>query len=202
MEPAVNYYHKALHLGCCSSPRFASGNLNINSMSNKFGNLKLITQGNIDILIIAETKTNSTFLLNQFAIQGYSKPYKFDRNRTGGGVFIYVREDIPSRESKIHNTPEDIEIILIEVNLIKTRWLFCGCYHPPSQSDQYFFENIGKAHDKYSKHYYKFMLVGDFNAEESEPCLSQFLFEYNAKNIAKEKTGFKNALNPSCIDLL
>ena len=22
---AVNYYHKALHLGCCSSPRSASG---------------------------------------------------------------------------------------------------------------------------------------------------------------------------------
>ena len=47
-----------------------------------------------------------------------------------------------------------------------------------------------------------FMLVGDFNAEESEPCLSQFLFEYSAKNVVKEKTGFKNALNPSCIDLL
>ena len=171
-------------------------------MSNKFGNSKLITQGKIDILIIAETKTDSTFLLNQFVIQGYSKPYKFDRNRTGGGVFIYVREDIPSRESKIHNTPEDIEIIFIEVNLIKTRWLFCGCYHPPSQSDQFFFENIGKAHDKYSKRYDKFMFVGDFNAEEWELCLSQFLFKYNAKNVVKEKTGFKNALNPSCIDLL
>ena len=24
MLPAVNYYHKALHLGCCSSPRSAS----------------------------------------------------------------------------------------------------------------------------------------------------------------------------------
>ena len=41
------------------------------------------------------------------------------------------------------------------------------------------------------------MLVGDFNAEESEPCLSQFLYEYNAK----ESTCFKNVLNPSCIDL-
>ena len=99
------------------------------------------------------------------------------------------------------NTPEDIESIFIKINLIKTKWLFCGCYHPPSQSDQYFFENIGKALDKYSKHYDKFMLVGDFNAEESEPCLSQFLYEYNAKKIDKENYCFKNALNPSCIDL-
>ena len=45
------------------------------------------------------------------------------------------------------------------------------------------------------------MFVGYFNAEESEPCLSQFLYEYNAKNIVKESTCFKNVLNPSCIDL-
>ena len=45
------------------------------------------------------------------------------------------------------------------------------------------------------------MLVGDFKAEESEPCLSQFLYEYNTKNIVKENTCFNNALNPSCIDL-
>ena len=61
-------------------------------------------------------------------------------------------------------------------------------------------ENIGKALDKYSKHH-QFKLVGDFNAEESEPRLSQFLYEYNAKNIVKEKSCFKNAMNPSCIDL-
>ena len=120
------------------------GDLNINSISNKFNNLKFIIQGKIDILVITETKTDSTFPLNQFAILGYSRPDRFDRNRNRGGVFIYVREDISSMELKIHNTPEDIESIFLEINLFKTKWLFCGCYHPPSQSDQYFFENIGK----------------------------------------------------------
>ena len=65
------------------------------------------------------------------------------------------------------------------------------------QSDQYFFENIGKTLDKYLKHYDKFMLVGDFNAEESEPYLSQLPYEYNAKNTVKENTCFKKALNSS-----
>ena len=46
------------------------------------------------------------------------------------------------------------------------------------------------------------MLLSDFNAEASEPCLSQFLYEYNAKKIVKENTCFKNVLNHSCIDLL
>ena len=45
------------------------------------------------------------------------------------------------------------------------------------------------------------MLVGDFNAEESEPCLSHFLYEYNPKNIVKENIYLKNILNRSCIDL-
>ena len=45
------------------------------------------------------------------------------------------------------------------------------------------------------------MFVGNFNAKQLEPCLSQFLYGYNAKNISKENSCFKNALNPSFIDL-
>ena len=93
----------------------------------------------------------------------------------------------------------DIASIFIEINLFKLGGFFCGCYHQPSQSDQYFSENIGKALDKYSEPYDKFMLVGDINTEESKPCLPQFFSEYNAKNIVN--TCFKNALNPSCNDL-
>ena len=51
--------------------RLVIGNLNFNSISNKFDNLKLIIQSKIDILVI--TETDSTFPLNQFAIQGGSK---------------------------------------------------------------------------------------------------------------------------------
>ena len=53
-----------------------------------------------------------------------------------------------------------------------------------------------------SKFYEKYMLIGDFNVEESEPCLSQFLFETNAKNIVKEATCYKSLNNQSCIDLI
>ena len=40
--------------------RLVIRNLNSNSISNKFDNLKLITQGKIDTLVITETKTDST----------------------------------------------------------------------------------------------------------------------------------------------
>ena len=110
----------------------------------------MIIQGKIYILVITETKTDLTFPLNQSAKQDYSKLHRFDRNRDGGAVFINVPEDIPRGELKIDNTSEDIQSIFIEVNLIKTKWLFCSCYYSSSQSNQYFFENIVKALDKYS----------------------------------------------------
>ena len=46
------------------------------------------------------------------------------------------------------------------------------------------------------------MLIEDFNAGESEPCLSKFFFEMNAKNIVKEPTCYKSLSNPNCTDLL
>ena len=54
----------------------------------------------------------------------------------------------------------------------------------------------------YSKFYERYMLMGDFNVEELEPCLSQFLFEMNAKNIAEEHTCYKSLSNQNCIDLV
>ena len=74
-------------------------------------------------------------------------------------------------------------------------------YPPPSQSDEYLFNHVKNGQGVYSKFYDKYMLVGDFKAEESGPCLSQFLFEMNTKNIVKKPTCFKTLTNPSCIDL-
>ena len=56
--------------------------------------------------------------------------------------------------------------------------------------------------DIYNQSYDKFLLIGDFNAEDTEPCLSQFLYQHNAENIVKVKTCFINLVYPSCIDLL
>ena len=181
--------------------RLIIGNLNINSISNKFDQLKLFAQGKI-ILIVTEIKLDSTFPSSQFITDGYSEPYRFDRNRNGGGVLIYIREDIPSKLLADHKLPHDIEGIFVELNLRKMKWLLFASYHPPSQSDEYFFHRVKKGFDMYSKFYERYMLIEDFNAEDSEPYLSQFLFEMNAKHIFKEPTRYKSLSNPSCIDLV
>ena len=67
-------------------------------------------------------------------------PYRLDRNRNGGVVIIYVREEIPSTFLKKHKLPQDAEGMFIELNFRKIKWLLFRTYHPPSQNDQYYFE--------------------------------------------------------------
>ena len=56
------------------------GNLNINSISSKFDQLKVLVQGKLDILVVTETKLDSSFPKGQFMIEGFLEPYRFDRN--------------------------------------------------------------------------------------------------------------------------
>ena len=87
---------------------------------------------------------------------------------------IYIREDIPSKQLSKHNFTKDIEGIFVEINLRKTKWLLFGSYHPPNNSDQDYFEQVGLALDTYNNYDKFLLLVGDFNAEDSEPCLKTF----------------------------
>ena len=77
------------------------GNFNINFISSKVDQMKVLLQGNIDILVLTETKLDSSFSSNQFILGGYSKPFRLDRNRNGGGLLVYIREDIPCKELKL-----------------------------------------------------------------------------------------------------
>ena len=103
--------------------RLVIGHLNINSLRNKFESLKMLIMGNIDILVITESKLDETFPTQQFSIEGYFLPYRVDRNSSGGGIFIYVREDIPCRELTTLSHNSNMEGIFLEINLRKTKWL-------------------------------------------------------------------------------
>ena len=59
------------------------GTLNINSLAPKFDQLSEVIGNNLDIFTIQETKLDSSFPSQQFALAGYSEPYRLDRNREG-----------------------------------------------------------------------------------------------------------------------
>ena len=161
----------------------------------------MFVKNNIDILIITESKLDDSYPTSQFLIEGYKKPFRLDRNIFGGGILIFVREDIPCTALDKHKLPKDIEGIFVELNFRKSKLLLFGTYHPPSQSDIYYFECVGKALLPYVEKYNRILLCGDFNAQVHEPILSDFLITYGLKCIIKDKTCFKSLINPSTVDL-
>ena len=68
------------------------GNLNITSLPNKFEKLKDNVIQHIDILVLTATKLNDTFPTAQFLVNGFSEPYRLDRNRKREGLwFTFVK---------------------------------------------------------------------------------------------------------------
>ena len=71
-------------------------NLNINSLPNKFEQLKDTVIKYVYVLVLTETKLDDSFPKAQFLVDGFYEPYKYDRNRKKGGIMIYLCKNIPS----------------------------------------------------------------------------------------------------------
>ena len=89
--------------------------LNINAIWNEFNLLVTIVNTNIDnFFLFSETKIDSCFPTAQFHIEGYTTPYRLDRDIHGGGMPLCMREDIPS---SLLNSDVSIEGFFAELNL-------------------------------------------------------------------------------------
>ena len=65
--------------------------------------------------MISETKNDDSFPLGNFLIGGFSEPYRLDCNSLGGGISLYVREDIPSNLLEVETKP--IAGSYVQINL-------------------------------------------------------------------------------------
>lgn len=134
--------------------RLMVGTLNINSLANKFVQLKEVIGTYLDVIVLIETKLDSSFPTAQFLIAGYKEPFRQDRNKFGGGIMVFVREDIPSKTVTKHKFKRYIEGIFIELNLRKTKLLLFATYHSSHPTyglkDIEYLEEVGLALDVYS----------------------------------------------------
>ena len=149
--------------------------------------------------MISETKLDSSFPNGQFQIHGYSEPYRLDRNGNGGGILVFIREDIPT---KLIDSQMKIEGFFIELNLRRKKWLLCCSYNPKYSQISHHLKEIGKDLDVLTSNFDNSILMGDFNAEPADTIVSGFCEICNLKNIIREKTCFKNPNNPSCVDFI
>ena len=56
-------------------------------------------------MLVLETKIDDSFPQGQFVIDGFSSSYRLDHNCLGGGLMLFVRENIPSNVLIIEEKP-------------------------------------------------------------------------------------------------
>ena len=86
------------------------------------------------MLLITETKIDSTFPVNQFYLNGYNIPYRNDGNTNGGGILVYIRDDIRSRIIECENLQSSFEGLVIELSFNLKKWLLIRSYNPHRNS--------------------------------------------------------------------
>ena len=72
------------------------------------------------------------FHSHSFNFKGYATWYKFDGNANGGGILLYIIEDIPSTSliSVI------IKRFFVGTKSKEKRWFLCSSYNPPPPPQQ------------------------------------------------------------------
>ena len=109
-----------------NSERIIIGHLNINHIEKKFEPLVSLVNDKLGVFLLSETKIDISFLSTQFTIEGYSNPFRRERNIHGGGLLLYIRDDIPCKQIKSYALPGDIECFFVEIKLRNNKYILVG----------------------------------------------------------------------------
>ena len=157
---------------------FKIANLNINSLLKHIDELRLcLTNQQLDILGINETKMDSDVPLDLISLEGYTWVSK-NRNRPGGGVGFYLRNSI-NFLIRPDLGLDDIEALTIEIHKYKTKpFLVTTWYRPPNSPIDLLanFENILRLIDIEEK---ESIIMGDLNCDLLHKDLDHMTKELN-----------------------
>ena len=83
--------------------------LNINSIQNKFEELKTLNNSlRAHIIVISETKVDSSYPNSQFNLPGYHM-YRKDRKKGGSGLLAYFSSALPFKKRALPKTYKTLE---------------------------------------------------------------------------------------------
>ena len=132
--------NNALNLGF-RDKGFRIGHLNIQGISNKIEQLRLLLQCEqnlIHVIGISETKLSQIHPDAAFEITGYQKPFKRDRpENTGGGLLVYIKNCVSSSQ-RPDLEHKKLECIWAEIKPTNSKPFLVGhIYRPPNSTIQW-----------------------------------------------------------------
>ena len=84
------------------------------------------------------------------------------------------------------------DVIVIERNFRKSKWLLTNAYKAPSVNNSLFCDQIARLLDFYSPTYKNIVLMGHFNMRVTDNNFQAFYESHYLCNLIKEKTCFKS----------
>ena len=158
--------------------------------------MKNIIEDTFDIFLISETKIDNSFPNSQFSINGYGM-FRRDRNCFGGGLCLYVKESIASKQLNSHKKHR------CRSNIFRSKYTkkkIIGTYKSPSQNDSLFLQNLSNNFSTYLKDYDNILLLGGFIMTPENTNMQHFTDSFNLEDLIHEATCFKGL--PCCINLI
>ena len=115
---------------------------------------------------MSETWLSSLDSDGDITLPGFQEPFRKDRNTKGGGVCIFLSNQLSGKRRSDLEDP-DLELLWVEMKLSgHHRSFFVGCCYRSPQSGKHFFEKLEANLNKVIDH--DLLLLGDFNAKNSE----------------------------------
>ena len=132
------------------------------------------SKSGIHIIAITETWLDKKIEDAEVDIPGY-KIYRKDRDADGGGVAVYVRNDLSVIRREDLEDP-NLEGLWLEITLPKSRGFLLGLYYRPPDSSDYldgdFMARFTDVAELTSSEGKEILLVGDFNCDFSAKRLT------------------------------
>ena len=174
LGPSVLSENFALSLPFNNVMGFKVMHLNISSLLLHFDEfLHFVSDINIDIISLNETRLDESITNNSLSIPGYNI-YRKDRNRNGGGALLYINDNLLSEYTDFNFVTETVWSAV----KVRGKTIAIGSlYRPPSSTSQYF-EAIIEDIEKIMNLGHELVILGDFNFDCMDPVKNKPAYEH------------------------
>ena len=143
-----------------------------------------------DIITLSDTFLHQNIGNYLFAIAGFHDILRRDRDGHGGGVAMYIKNNIAFKRMYEYEV-DGVEAIWVSVLTTEGKILICNCYRPPDRND--FWDSFDLMIDtvKQANTYKYIFILGDINADlnsQQGNKLRQFCISNNLDFLIKEPT--------------
>ena len=100
---------------------------NINSIQIKLNDLEILISDSINILCIAESKLDGSFLNSEITFELFKKPYQSHVTASSQGLLIYVKPGLTPKIIYHYDFQKDIQCTAMELSVANKYLLAPNC---------------------------------------------------------------------------